>query len=217
MALGPAISGQKVARRGQSQAAAQIFDAPASPHRLSLARRVSPGRGPHRVRARGRAGSYRRDGLMARFGPEKILVCIDATNDAAFSSFDNRHSQPPAFRARTASPGPNAWTGQSRDHEGQALLGSQASARQNPTARRSWAADRSGERHGRSIGMRVRPHRAPCGASLAGGSIAVRVRPPGNWRLSSDCRNDVCNPAAAFVARLRISEPRSSAWRRSSD
>jgi hypothetical protein len=27
----------------------------------------------------------------------KILVRIDATNDAAFSSFDNRHSQPPAF------------------------------------------------------------------------------------------------------------------------
>src|SRR5271169_1455192 len=89
--------------------------------------------------------------------------------------------------ARTAWPGPNAWTGQSRDHEGQALLGSQASARQSPTARRSRAADRSGERHGRSIGMRVRPHRAPCGSSLTGGSIAVRVRPPGNWLLSSDC------------------------------
>jgi hypothetical protein len=114
---------------------------------------------------------------------------------------DNRHSQPPTFRARTASPGPNAWTGQSRDHEGQALLGSQASARQSPTARRSRAADRSGERHGRSIGMRIRPHRVPCGASLAGGSIVVRVKPQGNWRLSSDYRNDARSLAAVFRKR----------------
>ena len=43
--------------------------------------------------------------------------------------------------------------------DGQALLGSQASARQNLTARRSRAADRSKERHGWSIGVWVRPHR----------------------------------------------------------
>src|SRR5271154_5563639 len=63
-------------------------------------------------------------------------------------------------RASMASPGPNARTGQSRDHEGQALLGSQASARQSLTARRSRAVDRSRERHGWSIGGRVsRPGR----------------------------------------------------------
>ena len=94
-------------------------------------------------------------------------------------SFDNRHSPASSFdHALMASPGPNAWTGQSRDHEGQALLGSQASARQSPTARRSRAVDRSGERHGRSIRVRVRPHRAPCGASLTRRSIAVRSGRP---------------------------------------
>src|SRR6516164_4824106 len=77
-----------------------------------------------------------------------------------------------------ASPGPNAWTGQSRDHEGPALLGSQASARQSLTARRSQAVDRSGERHGRSIGMRVRPHQAPRGASVpVGRSVFESGRP----------------------------------------
>src|ERR1700722_17044651 len=85
-----------------------------------------------------------------------------------------------------ASPGPNARTGQSRDHGGQALLGSQASARQSLTARRSRAVDRSGERHDLvdlSVGQT-----AP-GASRrqpTKRSIAVRVRPPRNWRLSSD-------------------------------
>ena len=44
--------------------------------------------------------------------------------------------------------------------------GSQASARQSLTARRSRAVDRSRERHGWSIGVRVRPHLAPHGASL---------------------------------------------------
>src|SRR5271156_3141387 len=119
----------------------------------------------------------------------QILMGIDASNNAT-RSFDDRHSQPPVDRASMASPGPNAWTGQARDHEGQALLGSQASARQSLTARRSRAADRSGERHGRSIRMRVRPHRAPRGASLSGRSIAIRVRPPRDWRLSSDYPND---------------------------
>ena len=77
-----------------------------------------------------------------------------------------------------ASPGPNARTGQSRDHGGQALLGSQASARQSLTARRSRAVDRSRERHGWSIGVRVRPHRAPCGASLpVGRSVFESGRP----------------------------------------
>ena len=98
-----------------------------------------------------------------------------------------------------ALPEPNARTGQSRDHGGQALLGSQASARQSLTARRSRAADRSGERHGRSIGVRVRPHRAPCGASLpVGRSVFESGRPetgvypltirmldePGHWALT---------------------------------
>src|SRR3984957_9006784 len=89
-------------------------------------------------------------------------------------------------RASMASPGPNAWTGQSRDHEGQALLGSHESARQSLTARRSRAVDRSGERHGWSIPVWGRPHRAPRGASLTGWSIAMRAGPPGNWRLSSN-------------------------------
>src|SRR5208282_2615957 len=71
-----------------------------------------------------------------------------------------------------------ARTGQSRDHGGQALLGSQASARQSLTARRSRAVDRSRERHGWSIGVRVRPHRAPCGASLpVGRSVFESGRP----------------------------------------
>ena len=106
--------------------------------------------------------------------------------------------QPPVDRASMASPGPNAWTGQSRDHEGQALLGSQASARQSLTARRFRAVDRSGERHGRSIRVRVRPHRTPCGASLARQVHRSEVRPPGNWRLSSDYR---CGARACFPAR----------------
>ena len=48
-----------------------------------------------------------------------------------------------------------------------ALLGSLASARESLTARRFRAVDRSGERHGRSIRVRVRPQRTPCSASLA--------------------------------------------------
>src|SRR5580700_4822084 len=108
----------------------------------------------------------------------KILMGIHAADDAT-CSFVYRHSQPPALTSTNGFAGLNARTGQSRDHESQARLGSQASARQSLTARRSRAADRSGERHGRSIRMWVRPHRAPRGASLAGGSIAVRVRSPG--------------------------------------
>jgi hypothetical protein len=132
----------------------------------------------------------------------KILMGIDAANNAR-CSFVYRHSQPPALTSTNGFAGPDAWTGQSRDHEGQALLGSQASARQSLTARRSRAADRSGERHGWSIGVRVRPHRAPRGASLAGGSIAVRVRSPGNWPLSSDYRNGECSRVAACVVQRR--------------
>ena len=88
-----------------------------------------------------------------------------------------------------ASPGPNARTGQSRDHGGQALLGSQASARQSLTARRSRAVDRSRERHGWSIGVRVRPHRAPCGASLpVGRSVFESGRPEtGVYPLTAMC------------------------------
>jgi hypothetical protein len=99
-----------------------------------------------------------------------------------------------------ASPGPNARTGQSRDHEGQALLGSQASARQSLTARRSRAVDRSRERHGWSIGVRVRPHRAPCGASLpVGRSVFESGRPEtGGY------------PLTVGVEDLRPAEPRQS-------
>src|ERR1700722_738828 len=99
-----------------------------------------------------------------------------------------------------ASPGPNARTGQSRDHGGQALLGSQASARQSLTARRSRAVDRSGERHDLvdlSVGQT-----AP-GASRrqpTKRSIAVRVRPPRNWRLSSDCLYGMAKAFADLAA-----------------
>ena len=88
-----------------------------------------------------------------------------------------------------ASPGPNARTGQSRDHGGQALLGSQASARQSLTARRSRAVDRSRERHGWSIGVRVRPHRAPCGASLPVGRSVFESGCPetGVYPLTAMC------------------------------
>src|SRR6516225_5116492 len=59
----------------------------------------------------------------------KILMGIHAADDAT-CSFVYRHSQPPALTSTNGFAGPNARTGQSRDHEGQALLGSQASARQ---------------------------------------------------------------------------------------
>ena len=58
--------------------------------------------------------------------------------------------------------------------ERQALLGSHASARRNLAARRSRAADRSGERHGSwSIGVRVRPRprRLAAPATLTGRSL----------------------------------------------
>src|SRR5271165_7247958 len=107
----------------------------------------------------------------------KSLMGIDAANNAT-CSFGYRHSQPPALTSTNGFAGPNARTGQSRDHEGQALLGSQASARQSLTARRSRAVDRSRERHGWSIGVRVRPHRAPHGASLpVGRSVFESGRP----------------------------------------
>ena len=96
----------------------------------------------------------------------QVLMGVDASNKATLS-FGYSHSQPPALTCTNGFAGPNARTGQSRDHGGHALLGSQASARQSLTARRFRAVDRSGERHGRSIRVRVRPHRTPCGASLA--------------------------------------------------
>src|SRR3984957_7406696 len=111
-------------------------------------------------------------------------------------------------RASMASPGPNAWTGQSRDHEGKDLLGSHASARQSLTARRSRAVDRSGERHGWSISVWVRPHRAPRGASLTGWSIAMRAGPPGNWRLSSDYHSEHVLFAAIEILRPKYSPTR---------
>ena len=89
--------------------------------------------------------------------------------------------QPPALTSTNGFAGPNARTGQSRDHEGQGPSpGSQlqTSARQSLTARRSRAVDRSRERHGWSIGVRVRPHRAPHGASLpVGRSVFESGRP----------------------------------------
>lgn len=87
---------------------------------------------------------------------------------------------------------------------GQALLGSQAPARQNLTARRSRAADRSEERHGGSIGVRVRPHRDALRRQPTKRSIAVRVRPPGNWLPFIDCRSDGCIPAEGVARRWRL-------------
>src|SRR3984885_3253661 len=107
----------------------------------------------------------------------KILVGIHAADDAT-CSFVYRHSQPPALTSTNGFAGPNARTGQARDQEGQALLGPQAAARQSLTARRSRAVHRSRERHGWSIGVRVRPHRAPHGASLpVGRSVFESGRP----------------------------------------
>ena len=40
-----------------------------------------------------------------------------------------------------------------------------------------------------------------CGASLTSGSIAVRVRPPGNWPSSFDCRSDATAQLGARAAR----------------
>lgn len=71
--------------------------------------------------------------------------------------------------------------------KGQALLGSQASARQSLTARRSRATDRSGERHGLvdlSVGQIARDASRHQPTKR---SIAVRARTPGNWPLSFDC------------------------------
>ena len=52
-----------------------------------------------------------------------------------------------------------------------------------------------------TLGVRVRPRQALCGVSLTGGSIAVRVRPPGNWPSSLDCRSDATAQPAARAAR----------------
>jgi hypothetical protein len=73
---------------------------------------------------------------------------------------------------------------------GQALLGSQALARQSLTTRGSQAADRSGGRTrpvDRSAGQTAlsAPRRQPTSPS-----IDVRVRRPGSWRLSSDYPSD---------------------------
>src|SRR5450432_2036796 len=47
----------------------------------------------------------------------QVLVRIDAANDATLDSFDDSHSQPPALIVNEQlRRGPNAWTGQSRDH-----------------------------------------------------------------------------------------------------
>src|SRR5271165_1340369 len=119
-----------------------------------------------------------------------------------------------------ASPGPNARTGQSRDHEGQALLGSQASARQSLTARRSRAVDRSRERHGWSIGVRVRPHRAPRGASLpVGRSVFESGRPEtGGYPLTvSDMgtgQGSVISPLLANVYLHYVFDLWAERWRR---
>ena len=122
---------------------------------------------------------------------------IHAADDAT-SSFVYRHSQPPALTSTNGFAGPNARTGQSRDHEGQALLGSQASARQSLTARRSRAVDRSRERHGWSIGVRVRPHRAPHGASLPVGRSVFELGRPETGRY----------PLTIGIENPRRSEPK---------
>src|ERR1700723_1311655 len=107
----------------------------------------------------------------------KILVGIHAADDAT-CSFVYRHSQPPALTSTNGFTGSNARTGQSRDHGGQALLGSQASARQSLTARRFRAVARSREKPTWSIRRRVRPHRAPHDASLpVGRSVLESGRP----------------------------------------
>ncbi len=93
----------------------------------------------------------------------QILMSIDASNNAT-RSFDDRHSQPPVDRASMASPEPNARTGQSRDHGGHALLGSQASARQSLTARR----------FGRSTG----PGKDTAGRSECGSDRTGRLAAP---------------------------------------
>ena len=128
---------------------------------------------------------------------------IHAADDAT-CSFVYRHSQPPALTSTNGFAGPNARTGQSRDHEGQALLGSQASARQSLTARRSRAVDRSRERHGWSIGVRVRPHRAPHGASLpVGRSVFESGRPEtGGYPLTVGLHplDDVESSVSAILA-----------------
>ena len=75
--------------------------------------------------------TLRQTEVAPRSGTASAAVKLEGV---CWLAFDDRHSQPPACHARMALPGPNARTGQSRDH-GQALLGSQASARQSHTAR----------------------------------------------------------------------------------
>jgi hypothetical protein len=82
------------------------------------------------------------------------------------------------------------------------VLPSRASARSNLTAGRSRAADGSGERHDRSIRVRGKPHRDTLRHQLNRRFIAVRVRPPGYWHRSSDCRSDAANHPACLYARL---------------
>jgi hypothetical protein len=120
----------------------------------------------------------------------QIFVGVHAADDATPCAFFHVHSEPPGSTVlrrlrQDRMPGQDSHvTG------GQALLESHASARQNLTARCSRAADRSGERHGRSIGVGVRPHRDALRRQPTKRSIAVRVRPPGNWPTSIDYRCD---------------------------
>ena len=100
----------------------------------------------------------------------QIFVRIHAADDATLYSFDDSHSQPPALtvheRLRR-----DRMLGQD-SHEtmrGQALLGSQASARQSPTARRPGRPTGPGkDTSGRS---ECGPGHAesPCGAILPNG------------------------------------------------
>src|SRR4029077_19118073 len=118
----------------------------------------------------------------------QILMSIDAANDATLPSFNDRHSQPPALTIT------NGFTG------------TECADR---TVTRPW---RSGPSRVTGIGE-AKPHRKafPGGRQVQGKTqlvdqnagqaapaasrrqptsrpIGVRVRPPGNWRLSSDYR-----------------------------
>ena len=149
------------------------------------------------------------DGRPCEYTTPRSTICFRHTR-----LVDDRHSQPPGcHRASMASPGPNAWirtvtrppvSGRpdSNTDRPTGRLGAVKVRRPSRTptciaalgkaltARRSRAVDRVGERHGWSIWSVGQTAQAPRGASLTGWSIAMRAGPPGNWRLSSDCRSD---------------------------
>ena len=113
----------------------------------------------------------------------QILVGVHTADNASLPArVLDVHSKPPGSTVLRRLRQDRVRGQDSHVTRGQALLGSQASARQSLTARRSRAADGSGERHGWSIGVRVRPHRDALRRQPTKRSIGVGVRPPGNWR-----------------------------------